>query len=247
MSDRSFNIKKVAIIADVHGNLTALNLFMKFINEEKIEMVLNLGDFIGIGPNPAETTQIILNDKRFISILGNHETSKFLNEEYGVTSEEQAHHRWILNQLSPDLLEKIKIIPKQRYITINSLKFYLIHSRPYEKMAPMIDGMPILFMDKNIRDFVKDYQTASMSADWILFGHTHLPLFIDFLGKKYLCPGALGVSAQKLITFAIIDFSNGMHLSIQQIPYDPIKEIQEIKRKNIPDAEKIIEVFYGGC
>ncbi len=139
MSDAFSSIKKLAIIADVHGNLTALNLFLKYITHEKIDLVLNLGDFIGIGPNPAETTRIILNDKRFISILGNHELSKFTKEDYRVTPEEQAHHRWIADQLPPDLLEQIKSIPKQRYITINSSKFYLIHSRPYEKKIKMVN------------------------------------------------------------------------------------------------------------
>ena len=78
-------IKRIAVVSDIHAN--------KYINKEKINTILNLGDFVQIGPNPAEATKTILNDSRFINILGNNETSLF-NISENNNSEEIKHRRW---------------------------------------------------------------------------------------------------------------------------------------------------------
>ena len=62
-------MKEIAIISDIHFNKYALNVFLNYIEKQKINIILNLGDFVQIGPNPYEVSNIILNDKRFINIL----------------------------------------------------------------------------------------------------------------------------------------------------------------------------------
>ena len=70
-------MKKIAVVSDIHANKYALNVFMEFINKEKITTILNLGDFVQIGPNPFEVSNVILNDNRFVNVLGNNETNYF--------------------------------------------------------------------------------------------------------------------------------------------------------------------------
>ena len=67
-------ITKLAIIADIHANKYALDSFLKY-NEEnfKADKILNLGDFVSIGPHPKEVAQTIFNDERFENIIGNNE------------------------------------------------------------------------------------------------------------------------------------------------------------------------------
>ena len=71
---------KVAVISDVHGNVEALKYFINYIDENNIEVVLNLGDIMG-GINPRETLKIIMNDKRFINVCGNHESNLYYIDE----------------------------------------------------------------------------------------------------------------------------------------------------------------------
>ncbi|HAG43722.1 MAG TPA: phosphodiesterase, partial [Clostridium sp.] len=65
--------EKVIVVADIHANIHALNVFLDYLKNENedIKYILNLGDFIQEGPNPAEVFDIVMNDKRFINILGN--------------------------------------------------------------------------------------------------------------------------------------------------------------------------------
>ena len=64
------NIIKLAIISDIHANKYALDGFLQY-NEENFQAdkILNLGDFISIGPNPKEEAQTIFTDKRFENII----------------------------------------------------------------------------------------------------------------------------------------------------------------------------------
>lgn len=46
--------ERIAIISDVHGNLTALETVLAHIREAGIERIFNLGDLVGKGPRSAE-------------------------------------------------------------------------------------------------------------------------------------------------------------------------------------------------
>ncbi|KAF5435927.1 Calcineurin-like phosphoesterase superfamily domain-containing protein [Candidatus Methanophagaceae archaeon] len=49
--------QKIAIIADVHGNLHALNAVMDDAKRRGVELFLNAGDFIGYGAFPDAVVQ----------------------------------------------------------------------------------------------------------------------------------------------------------------------------------------------
>lgn len=86
-------IEKIAIVADIHANKYALCKFLKYIDNEDIKCILNIGDFVQIGPNPYEVSFKVLNDIRFVNILGNNETSLFEIDETN-PNDEIAHRLW---------------------------------------------------------------------------------------------------------------------------------------------------------
>jgi len=63
---------KIAVIADIHGNLEAFTNVLGDIESQQIEAVISLGDNIGYG---ADSEQIIqqIRTRNIISIMGNHE------------------------------------------------------------------------------------------------------------------------------------------------------------------------------
>lgn len=62
--------KKIALIADVHGNIEALKNVLKDISERQIDNrdIYCLGDLVGYGPRPDEVIQLII-EKIFILFL----------------------------------------------------------------------------------------------------------------------------------------------------------------------------------
>ncbi|MCR4944331.1 MAG: metallophosphatase family protein [Clostridium sp.] len=188
---------KIAVISDVHGNTENLNVFMNYINKEGIKTVLNLGDIIG-GDNPVEALRIIMNDKRFISVRGNHDSSLFLEDEL----------------LDEEILW-LDSLPLIKTVEFCNKKFLMVHSR--------IDNntdMPLLYEGKSLLEFLKDYEG---DYDYVLFGHTHYQGLLSYYkGSTMINPGSLGLSYDEKISFCIIDLSYDS-ISIDMKKYNLIK------------------------
>lgn len=228
--------EKIAIVADIHANKYALNIFLKYIEEENIKSVLNIGDFVQIGPNPYEVSNIILNDTRFINILGNNETSLFEIDETS-ENDEIAHRLWTREQMKENY-EKIKLINKTKIITRDNVKIFMIHSIEND-----INGMPSLCTDSNV-SFVKDYE--DFFADIVVFGHTHEKLYIEHNGKIFINPGSLGCSKNGTIDFAILQLDDKQNIKcdFKSLEYDKTELIKDYYNNNVPDKEFILKSFF---
>ena len=211
-------MRKIAVVSDIHANKYALNAFLEYINKEKINTIFNLGDFVQIGPNPAEVTKTILNDNRFINILGNNETSLFnISEEDN--SEEIKHRRWTKEQIK-DQFKLIKEIPTEKILKIENEKILMIHSRKND-----IESMPLIYIE-NLDNFVDDYK--EFGADIILFGHTHEKMFVEHNGKFIINPGSLGCSRTLSADFVVLKLEHRriIECTFKSIEYDLILIVQ---------------------
>ena len=65
-------MKKIAIFSDIHGNLQALKTILEDIDRDSFDEVICLGDVVGIGPNPKECLELII-DSNIKMVKGNHE------------------------------------------------------------------------------------------------------------------------------------------------------------------------------
>lgn len=228
--------EKIAIVADIHANKYALYKFLKYIDEENIKCVLNIGDFVQIGPNPYEVSTKVLNDIRFINILGNNETSLFEINEANL-SEENLHRIWTKKQMKENF-EKIKLLPKIKTLTKNNVKILMIHSRKDD-----IKGMPLIYTN-NMDSFVKDYE--EFKVDIVLFGHTHEKLYIEHNSKIFINPGSIGCSKNGTIDFAILKLDDAQNIkcNFESLKYDKTKLIKDYYDNNVPDKEFLLETFF---
>jgi len=175
---------KVAVISDIHGNTESLLEFISYINREDITKVLNLGDIMG-GEEPIKTLRIIMKDKRFINVAGNHDDSLTFIEE----------------ELTKEELQWLRALPNSRVEIIEEKKFLMVHSRINDNRS-----IPLLYNEGKIIDFLKDYEGE---WEYVLFGHTHFQCYLSFYdGKIMINPGSLGLSYDNKISFAIIEINS---------------------------------------
>ncbi len=227
---------KIAIVSDIHANKYALHEFLKFIDEERIKCVLNLGDFLQIGPNPSEVLSVILNDTRFINILGNNETSLFEIDESN-QSEENLHRIWTRNKIN-DNFERVKLLTNYKIIEKNDIKILMIHSRIND-----MEGMPLFYIN-NLDAFAKDYE--EYSTDVVLFGHTHEKFYLEHDNKIYINPGSLGCSKNGTVDFCVLEIEKNKILdcNFKSIEYNKSELIKDYYRNDIPDKEFILKTFF---
>jgi Predicted phosphoesterase len=232
-------MERIALLSDIHGNIHALEVFMNYINNEcEVSRILNMGDFIQIGPNPVEVYDIIMNDRRFINIMGNAEYMFFDKEIMKRYEKESEHRDWVKSQLGNERMERLKQVPLQRIIEIENKKFLMVHTRIHSVME-----FPLLYEKKTLEEFVADYD---VDVDYVLIGHTHFPLYaVHWNWKPILNPGSLGCGKDGIAKFAIVEIDDELvNIAYKQLRYNKEKVIHDYKKNSVPYSKKFIEMFY---
>ena len=63
-------LERIALISDVHGNLTALEAVLEDIDARGITRIFNLGDYVGKGPRGREVVDLC-RERCEVNLLGN--------------------------------------------------------------------------------------------------------------------------------------------------------------------------------
>ena len=220
---------RFAAIADVHGNLAALDAVLDDISRQGIERIVNLGDCLGGPFDPAGTAdRLIALDLPTVS--GNHDRWLIDRPE----TEMDVIERWAYPDLSTGHLDWLRGLPATRLwqgaflchaIPADDTTNWLderradgrMHPRPLDEVARFADGV---------------------DASLMLCGHTHVPRMVRLPdGRVIVNPGAVGNPAYRnpagpvpLIyesgapdaRYAVLEREAGAwRVSLRTVPYDP--------------------------
>jgi diadenosine tetraphosphatase ApaH/serine/threonine PP2A family protein phosphatase len=107
-------IMRLAIIADIHSNLEALERVLTRIDQEGVEAVLNLGDLVGYNASPNECLELLMS-RNVWSLAGNHDLALF-DPERAQHFNIIAHQAlmWCREQVRPELLNFLQGLPLLR-------------------------------------------------------------------------------------------------------------------------------------
>ncbi len=150
---------KVLILADIHGNLNALEAVLEASKIYKWKELWCLGDLGGYGPEPEKCFNLLRSEKAVI-VPGNHDLY-LAGRMKGSFFSLEAHKSLIYSRscLSRETVNILKILPekqKRRGIT-------LVHGSPRNPSSEYI---------LNKEDAIKNF--SSFNGFCCLFGHTHI-------------------------------------------------------------------------
>ncbi|MFC2092145.1 metallophosphoesterase family protein, partial [Elusimicrobiota bacterium] len=69
------------VISDIHGNYDALSVALKFLENKKVDAIINCGDIVGYGPDPNKCIEAVRKQKNLYSVMGNHDWAVINNED----------------------------------------------------------------------------------------------------------------------------------------------------------------------
>ncbi len=108
------NRKRLALIADVHGNLPALETVLAFIDAADVDALLVLGDVVGYGPHPEACVARLRERQDAIVIRGNHDNAVVTGEiSGGTTSLANWSWEWTRDRLDADARAWLAALPCQ--------------------------------------------------------------------------------------------------------------------------------------
>lgn len=115
------NVQQYALIADLHGNLPAVQALEKDLEKRGIRNIFCLGDTVGKGPESAETFDWAFSHCSVV-LQGNWDS--------GIGYMQFPNDRFYYQQLGPDRMKTLREMPAEYCFTLSGRKIRLLHGRP---------------------------------------------------------------------------------------------------------------------
>lgn len=235
---------KFAIIADIHGNLDALQVVLDDAKKQMVTHYACLGDVVGYNANPKECLDII-RTMNMPCVKGNHDeycSSEEHLEGFNPAAAEAVN--WTRTQLTEDDRQWLRDLKYTRMVT----NFTIVHAT--------LDGPQRwgYVFDKLAAAASFTYQNTSVC----FFGHTHVPVafmkdsvvrggtyskFKTEPGKKYFVNvGAVGQPRDNnpKAAYVVYDTVDGT-IEIRRLDYDIAAAQKKILAAGLPErlAERL--------
>ena len=235
---------RVGLIADIHGNLVALDAVLAELERAGVDRLICLGDIAALGPRP----QAVVRRLRALDVpcvLGNTDA---WNIDLGLLAREstspvvQECVRWSTAQLATDDLDWLREFPMTRRIELGAGHALLVfHGSPHSNNAVLAATTPGEELDALF---------AGEAAMLLAGGHTHVQMLRRHGRFRLLNPGSVGLPGTGPGTpglpvnehvcwaeFAMIDTARGLSFDLRRLPLEPDALRASIAGSGMPHPE----------
>jgi protein phosphatase len=124
-------LERIALLSDVHGNLTAYEAVLADIDRRGITRVINLGDVVGKGPRGSACTALT-RQRCEATVRGNWEV--FLSDGRDLSGF-GAGPSWWREELSPDNRDWLLALPGSLDLRVSGRRVRLMHASPIDEFT----------------------------------------------------------------------------------------------------------------
>jgi putative phosphoesterase len=233
---------RVAVIADIHGNLTALDAVLADLADAGVDRVVCLGDVAAIGPQPHEVIGR-LRDLGCPVVLGNTDAVSIRSVRLSPLDEEGCRYleieEWGAAQLT--LEDRVYLRTFQPTLTLplgDDATLLCFHGSPRRNMDSIVAATP---------DTVLDRMLAGYRATVLAGGHTHAPFIRRYRQALFLNPGSVGLPYEETeygirhppwAEYGIVEQRAGcLGVELRRVPINADLIVRAIQRSGMPHAE----------
>ena len=234
---------KIAILSDIHSNLTAFEEVLRDIEALSITDIFSLGDNIGYGPEPDAVVQR-LTTLNIPSVLGNHE----------LAVNDPSELDWF-NPVARESLQKtVAMLTEESIEKIHQFPYCRIHEdcRFVHGFPP--DSPVIYQFQASAEELRETFDT--LSERFFFTGHTHYPEIIEYLddraeryefnqgvlqlnpeGRYIVNVGSVGQprDGNNNAKYVVFD-PEATTVELRYIPYDVESVVEKILAAGLPEA-----------
>lgn len=178
---------RIAVLADIHGNLRALEAVQRDLRTHSPDLIVNLGDHLS-GPLQAAETADALIAADYVNIRGNHDRQLLDRPVRQMGPSDRAASA----QLSGRHREWLRALPSTFDLEDG---IHLCHGSPGDDLTYLLedvrpDGVVQIASAATIR-----HRLGDTAANVVLCGHTHIPRVVMVAGIRIVNPGSVGLQA----------------------------------------------------
>lgn len=233
---------RLAVLADVHGNLPALEAVQADLARLAPDMVIAAGDIINRGPQSAECLQAV-RATGWTVLFGNHEEYILKLADGSLPTPDDDEDWWlpamrVADELGAEALAYLTTLPRQHIVALPGLPaIRVLHG----SLRALNDGIGFWMTDADLRDAV------GAAPETIVVGaHTHRPYSRQIDGHWALNCGAVGFpfNGNPAAQYLVLDSSNGAWTAdFRAVPYDRAPVFTAWERTDILRRSVIARVF----
>lgn len=233
---------KIAVLSDIHGNISALQAVLEDIAQQGVDCTVNLGDILSGPLHPVETADLLMS-LDLPTIRGNHERQLLTHpvESMG------ASDRFAYERLGKEHLDWIRSLPLDMQLDGDIL---LVHGSPGNDLQYLMETVD----ETGLRPASADEITSRLdrvNQSIIFCGHTHIPRSVHLPdGRRVINPGSVGLQAyddshplphvvqtgSPQARYAIVEREGAdWSVDLRKVPYDYQTAADLARRNGRPD------------
>lgn len=244
---------KIALIGDIHSNLTALEAVLEDIKNRNISKIYCLGDIVSKGVNPDIVIDLV-KENCDVVIKGNCDE---------IFSSEKALKRefWTRMKIGAQRAKYLHELPVMHEFYFSGKLIRLFHASPYSLKHiynPIYDNRKTKYADYTLNNHKDLFENTTFIGknekdevpDIIGYAHLHTPNLFEFENKVIFNTGSVGASPNiSDASYTIIEGNLNskeiatISISNVKIKYDVYKELKSIELSDIPTKDELILSF----
>jgi predicted phosphodiesterase len=235
----NIDLDRIAVISDIHGNMTALEAVLNDIGARGINRIYCLGDIAGKGPSSVEAVDTTRSLCETV-VKGNWD---YIITE-GLRGEYPEMLKWHVNVLGQERLAYLKGLPLYAEFYFSGRLLRLCHASPDDLFFRVFAWTA---NDLRRRLFFPT-RPSDKEADAVGYGDIHKAYIDSFDGKILFNVGSVGNPLDiTQATYAIIEGDYGsleitpFAITLVRVPYDIEIEIQKANEANMPGLKEYVE------
>jgi len=224
---------RIAVIADIHSNIYALNEVLLDIDNRNADLIVCMGDLVGYATYPNEVIDTI-RENRILTIKGNYDEA--VGEELMVCGCDYPDPKdaenagislnWTIDETREDNKEFLKNLPKEVTMSFEGRTVKFVHGSP-----------------RKINEYLKENSKeaeevmAAFEEDVLVCGHTHKPYFKTYGEKLLVNAGSAGKpkTGTPKANYVVIDLSDKTpKVEIYEVDYEYEKTSKAIEEAGLP-------------
>jgi len=223
---------QIAVLADVHANLPALEAVLADLDRVGSMGIWVAGDLVGYNPWPNEVLQI-LRDRRVRAIRGNHDRAALGGDTFRFNELAAAAVRWTRIQLTPGSVTYLKDLEDRTRATMPEGLVAMYHGSPRDD-------------DEYVFSHAADEHLLKIAgAPFVILGHTHLPMTLAFRSGILVNPGSVGQprDGDPRAAWGVLDLTR-RRFALRRVAYDIDAVATAIRRNGLPT--ELADRLYAG-
>lgn len=213
---------RVLAVSDLHANWPALEAVLA---AEPHDRLIVCGDLVAFGPHPSEVVEFVRLNAA-VAVRGNHDHAL----GHGVDARSSPAMRFPaeesaalhLTMLDPGQVSYLRRLPLKAWLKEEGFSFYAAHASPRNRLYAYT-------LTPEAPDRHVERQVSQVRADFILLGHTHLPMVRGVGFRLVVNPGSTGQprDGDPRASYAVIEDGT---VKLKRVAYDVERTVRDLSR-----------------